>query len=305
MSVPGSSTRSMPPSRTPRPARRRRRQNFGTPINHFVELNFDSFQNIVNTFGGINMYLPDRVYDDSSGLHSARQVRAPGRLNALALVRARDYWYFKGGQWRDDGSGDLGRILRVHEFLRVLATAVGRGLLEPDHRQRPARRGGPGPRDRLEPVIGDMFDLLRAFGSTIQHQVPELTMPNIENFADYMYQGSDLGPSCCRPTLRTREPSTKFLGLKDHRLSAVAPGFVTVWVANPGRPRPVRPRRPPAELSSAPARRGGHLVRRHRSARSRSGRLTTRRVCSTPSGSSRTSTASSRWPRDRPTPVQT
>ena len=100
-------------------------QNFGIPVNHVVELNFDSFQNIVNALGGIKMYFPYRVRDDSSGLH----IRTTGCVyldgfSALALVRARNYWYFKDGQWIDDGSGDLGRIIRVHEFLRVLATAV-------------------------------------------------------------------------------------------------------------------------------------------------------------------------------------
>ncbi|HXW33535.1 MAG TPA: LCP family protein, partial [Acidimicrobiales bacterium] len=37
--------------------------DFGIPIQHFVELNFDSFQGVVDALGGIKMYFPMPVYD--------------------------------------------------------------------------------------------------------------------------------------------------------------------------------------------------------------------------------------------------
>ncbi len=209
-------------------------ENFGIPINHFVELNFDSFQSIVNALGGIKMDFPYRVYDDSSGLH----IRKTGCVylngfNALALVRARNYFYFEGGQWRDDGSGDLGRIIRVHEFLRVLATAVAkRGLSNPltDN----ALLGAVAPDLEIDSKLSlsDMVDLLRAFHSTDIAAVPELTMPNIENFADYMYQGYDFG-SVVLPTYpQDQQAVDKFLGLTKPPGSNVAPGSFTVSVLN-------------------------------------------------------------------------
>ena len=33
-------------------------EDFGIPIQHYVELNFDSFQNVVNALNGIKMYFP-------------------------------------------------------------------------------------------------------------------------------------------------------------------------------------------------------------------------------------------------------
>ena len=226
-------------------------QNFGIPINHFVELNFDSFQSIVNTLGGINMYFPDRVYDDSSGLH----IRTTGCVhldgfNALALVRARNYWYFKGGQWRDDGSGDLGRIIRVHEFLRVLATAVAkRGFSNPITDNDLLGAVAPDLEIDSSLSISDMVDLLRAYGSVNPDAVPELTMPNIENFADYMYQGYDFG-SVVLPTYpQDQKAIDKFLGLKRPPGSAVAPGSFTVSVAN-GTATPGQATTTAAELSS-------------------------------------------------------
>ena len=149
-------------------------QNFGIPINHFVELNFDTFQNIVNALGGIRMYFPYRVRDDSSGLH----IRTTGCVylngfNALALVRARNYWYFKDGQWRDDGSGDLGRIIRVHEFLRVLATAVARrGISNPLTDNSLLSAVAPNLEIDSRLSLGDMVDLLRAFHTTKSPRCP-------------------------------------------------------------------------------------------------------------------------------------
>ncbi|MGA2529033.1 MAG: LCP family protein [Acidimicrobiales bacterium] len=209
-------------------------QNFGIPINHFVELNFDSFQSIVSALGGIKMYFPYRVYDDSSGLH----IRTTGCVyldgfNSLALVRARNYWYFKNGQWVEDGSGDLGRIVRVHEFLRVLATAVakqGLGNIVTDN----DLLGAVAPDLEIDSKLSlsDMVDLLRAFHGTDISAVPELTMPNVENYADYIYDGHDYG-SVVLPTYpQDQQAVDKFLGLKKPPASRLAPGKVTVSVLN-------------------------------------------------------------------------
>ena len=209
-------------------------QNFGIPINHFVELNFDSFQSIVTALGGLKMYFPYRVSDDSSGLH----IRTTGCVyldgfNALALVRARNYYYYKDGQWIEDGSGDLGRIIRVHEFLRVLATAVskrGIGNVLTDN----SLLGAVAPDLEIDSKLSlsDMVDLLTTFHSIDIATVPELTMPNIENFADYYYEGYDFG-SVVLPTYpQDQQAIDKFLGLKRPPASAVAPGKVTVWVTN-------------------------------------------------------------------------
>ena len=131
-------------------------QDFGIPINHFVDLNFGTFTNIVNILGGVKMYFPDRLYDAEnpplSITHTGCQLLKG--TEALALVRSRHLYYFTKGQKINyaainaatqsgydytpdsggsyDGSGDLGRIIRVHEFLRVVASAIQkRGLGDP------------------------------------------------------------------------------------------------------------------------------------------------------------------------------
>ena len=37
--------------------------DFGIPINHYIELNFDTFASVVTVLGGINMYFPMEVFD--------------------------------------------------------------------------------------------------------------------------------------------------------------------------------------------------------------------------------------------------
>jgi LCP family protein required for cell wall assembly len=49
-------------------------EDFGIPIQHLVELDFDTFANVVDALGGIKMYFPEPVYDSYSGL----DITSPG-----------------------------------------------------------------------------------------------------------------------------------------------------------------------------------------------------------------------------------
>jgi LCP family protein required for cell wall assembly len=110
-------------------------EDFGIPIQHYVELNFDSFANVVDALGGISMYFPEPVYDAYSGLNI--QTTGCIHLNgtqALQVVRARHLQYrpptlsasTSVAHWPADPQSDLSRIRRDHEFLRVLASAVAK-----------------------------------------------------------------------------------------------------------------------------------------------------------------------------------
>jgi len=114
-------------------------EDFGIPINHYVELNFDTFQSVVNALGGVRMYFPMPVFDAYSQLYVAH----PGcyLLNgdrALEVVRARHLQIQTNpavtnrADWTYEALSDLARIRRTHEFLRVLAAKVSaRGLGNP------------------------------------------------------------------------------------------------------------------------------------------------------------------------------
>jgi LCP family protein required for cell wall assembly len=209
-------------------------QDFGIPINHFVELNFDSFQNVVNALGGIRMYFPYPERDSFSSL----DIRTAGchRLNgfeALAVVRARHLSYYAGGHWDYDGSGDLGRITRVHEFLRVLASSMEKkGLNNPltDN----SIIGAIAPHLTVDSglSITDMVKLILAFHHVNPLAAPQQTLPNVEDHDDYIWNGIDFG-SVVLPSYPQDEVAIdRFEGLSVPPASKLATSNVSVSVVN-------------------------------------------------------------------------
>ena len=147
-------------------------EDFGIPIQHFVELNFDSFINVVNALGGIKMYFPEPVYDAYSGLNiQTTGCIALNGTQALQVVRARHLQY-KGpgvtttnprllapGERERPGPHPPGPRVPPGAGLR----GQGQGPGQPHHR--PTARGGRGraarpwtaasrPRDMIGLVLG-------------------------------------------------------------------------------------------------------------------------------------------------------
>ena len=96
-------------------------QDFGIPINHYVDVNFSSFQDVVSAIGGISLYFDKPMRDTNSGL----SVKTAGCVNldgesALAFARSRHLQYYEKGRWHDDPTADLGRISRQQYFVRKL-----------------------------------------------------------------------------------------------------------------------------------------------------------------------------------------
>src|SRR4029450_12410556 len=120
------------------------RQNFDIPINHFVEVNFDSFKQVVDAVGGVPMWFPTAVRDTHSGLYqySAGCITLDG-AQGLAFARAR-YLQIRrpDGSWDQDGSADLGRVQRQQIFIqRAPAKALGQGGGNPARRDERLERG--------------------------------------------------------------------------------------------------------------------------------------------------------------------
>jgi LCP family protein required for cell wall assembly len=96
--------------------------NFGVPVDHYVNVNLCAFKEIVDSVGGVKIPFDYRTKDDKVGL---REV-GPGCVElrgsqALAYVRSRSgYKYFDETKqkWASDPTGDIGRINRQQDFLR-------------------------------------------------------------------------------------------------------------------------------------------------------------------------------------------
>jgi LCP family protein required for cell wall assembly len=96
------------------------RENFGIPIHHYVEIDFQGFGRLVDTVGGVPLFFRQAVRDQSSGFYEDRLdcVTLDGE-RALQFVRSRYLDYMTPeGEWRRDPTADHGRITRQQIFIR-------------------------------------------------------------------------------------------------------------------------------------------------------------------------------------------
>jgi LCP family protein required for cell wall assembly len=230
-------------------------QDFGIPINHFVDLNFATFTDVVNALGGMKMDFPDRLVDASSGLKITRVgCQELNGTQALALVRSRHVYYFTTGQTPNyaamqeandsgvyytpysggtyDGSGDLGRIVRVHLFLKALAEQVAsRGLGNPFTDN--SLIGAVAPNLTVDQGLSsvDMLHLALDFRSANFGASPELTLPTVTYGETYYYEGANYGDVIFPDAPGDQKVIDEFLGI-DPPGEDVAPSSVSVSVVD-------------------------------------------------------------------------
>ena len=209
--------------------------DFGIPIHHFVELNFDSFAGVVNALGGVHMYFPEPVYDAYSGL----DIKTAGchylsGFQALQVVRARHLQYKGPGvtssnptTWPQDPESDLSRIRRDHEFLRVLATAESkRGLGNPVTDN--DLLGAVAPQLQVDSSfsLGSMFGLVLTFHGTNPNTAPQVTLPVVVmSSLNYIYQGYDYGNVELTSQPNDLAAVSKFLGLPTSKNTMTGQGL--------------------------------------------------------------------------------
>ena len=89
-------------------------------IDHYIEINFVGFTNIVNALGGIQVCSKVPINDPKSHLVMDAGVHTLDGIEALKYVRTRDF----------DGLGDIGRMQRQQQFMAsVLRKATSAGVL--------------------------------------------------------------------------------------------------------------------------------------------------------------------------------
>ena len=222
--------------------------DFGIPIQHFVELNFDSFINVVQALGGIKMYFPEPVFDAYSGLNiQTTGCLALNGTQALQVVRARHLQYKGPGvttddptYWPQEAQSDIARIRRDHEFLRVLAAAVkAKGLSNPITDQQIVA----GVAGQLTVDSGfsatDMINLVLSYHNVDVNSAPQLTVPvSVDQFGNYVYQGGSYGDIEFPAQPQDHNTVDQFLGLKSSNQDTYSggalpsPSTVTVSVLN-------------------------------------------------------------------------
>ncbi len=220
-------------------------EDFGIPIQDYVELNFNTFANVVNALGGVNMYFPEPVYDSYSDLDQQTTgcVHLDG-YHALQVVRARHLQYKAPGvtstdpaDWPQEAQSDLARIRRDHEFIRVLASAVAKnGLLNPITDTRMV--DGVAPQLETTLSISEMINLVLNFHSVNPDTAPQYTIPvQVDNFGNYYFEGASYGDIEFPAAAQDQQVIDQFLGVSATTNTMTGtplptPSTVTVSVLN-------------------------------------------------------------------------
>jgi polyisoprenyl-teichoic acid--peptidoglycan teichoic acid transferase len=162
--------------------------SLGITINHYVEVDFVGFKDIVDAVGGVQLYLPAWARDFTSGLDLPKIgcVNVDG-TQGLAWVRSRNFEYLleDGLTWVPDPRADLGRIERQQDFIRrMLKKALSSGLTNPIQLNRLL---GIGVRDvTLDETLStkDITTLARRFNNLDADSVALFTLPTTPDEVD-------------------------------------------------------------------------------------------------------------------------
>lgn len=98
----------------------------GIEINHYLEIDFTGFRDVVDALGGITVDFANPTRDQRSGL--VVEQAGPQLLDgdqALAYARSRAYEELIDGAWRMDPTGDIGRTERQRVLLAQIVEAAG------------------------------------------------------------------------------------------------------------------------------------------------------------------------------------
>ena len=96
--------------------------NFGIPIDHYVNIDFCTFKDVVDAVGGVRVPFKFKARDKRTGFQvlRARVCATLAGDHALAYIRSRRYEFYDPavGRWTRDGTSDWGRISRQQDFIK-------------------------------------------------------------------------------------------------------------------------------------------------------------------------------------------
>ena len=160
-------------------------EDFGIPVHHYVQVNFEGFKEVVDIIDGVPLYFTHPARDRNTGL----VVAEPGCVvleddQALAFVRSRFYQSEIDGRWVSDPSSDYGRIRRQQAFVRAaLNRAIAKGARNPIELQRmiEAAQGQVVLDDQLS--LRSLLDIGDRFRDFDPEALEVLTLPTEGGFA--------------------------------------------------------------------------------------------------------------------------
>lgn len=112
------------------------KENFGVSVDHYVNIDFCAFKDIVDAIGGVRVPFKYKAQDYRTGF---KVLRAKSCFtfqgdHALAYVRSRKYRYWDPAKraWVGDNGADWGRISRQQDFTkRMIKKALDKSRTNP------------------------------------------------------------------------------------------------------------------------------------------------------------------------------
>lgn len=95
-------------------------------LNHYVEVDFDGFESLIDIAGGVTVPFDQAVRDSNTGFEAGVGCNDLSGADALAYVRSRKLETLDPAtnQWIRDPSSDIGRITRQQDLIQRIYTAV-------------------------------------------------------------------------------------------------------------------------------------------------------------------------------------
>ncbi|HEU4915484.1 MAG TPA: LCP family protein [Acidimicrobiia bacterium] len=100
------------------------RENLGIEVNHYVEVDFVGFIEMVDELGGIEMTFPNPARDLKSGLNIEAGPQVLDGDQTLAFARSRSYEEYRGERWVSVDASDLGRANRQQQVVRAILSQL-------------------------------------------------------------------------------------------------------------------------------------------------------------------------------------
>lgn len=200
------------------------RDSLGIELQHYVEIDFESFEGLVDSAGGVPLWFGSPVKDERSGLFVPESgcVVLDGE-QALAFVRSRELQYLtSSGRWSvPDPTADLGRIERQQVFIRrVLMEAKQQIASNPARIPQLVNRAVDAVAVDEEMSIGDLVDLANRLKDFDPDNLRTYSLPVVETG-----DGATVA-------LEEAEAAPVLAYFRGRDLEEVAPEMVTVQVLN-------------------------------------------------------------------------
>lgn len=98
--------------------------NLGIRVNHYVEIDFVGFRDLIDEVGGVELSFPNAARDAKSGLDVAAGTQVLDGDQALAYARSRSYQELQNGSWVSVDANDIGRTQRQQDVMRALMSRL-------------------------------------------------------------------------------------------------------------------------------------------------------------------------------------